>query len=319
MLRILRAALAAAAGSAVAISACYAQSAPAGHAETGAPVAGAEAPPSSSADNTVETLPPVVVQQGEPSKPPKPGRQAKKWRRESRPRRARPWPPTEFRRRPCKRAAGDANPLVNPGTPSAGVVPILGAASSPGAQTATAIDVSRLEDEPLFSVGDILRQSPGVSLKQGNGPRDLGISIRGSNARNGFGIRNIVIFDDGFPVTQPDGLSRSDLIDPHAYIGVDVWRGPSSALFGNYATGGALNFRTWPGGKIDGIEYGLDGGSFNYWNNYLQAGTKTQKIRRRFVPERRARRRLLRLQRLRHADRRICFSATSSRAATPSR
>ena len=154
----------------------------------------------------------------------------------------------------------------------------MGAASSPGAQTATAIDISRLEDEPLFSVSDILRQSPGVSVKQGNGPRDLGISIRGSNARNGFGIRNIVIFDDGFPVTQPDGLSRSDLIDPHAYIGVDVWRGPSSALFGNYATGGALNFRTWPGGKIDGISYGLDGGSFNYWNNYLQAGTKTQRF-----------------------------------------
>ena len=172
----------------------------------------------------------------------------------------------------------DANPLVNPGTPSAGVAPILGGASSPGAQTATAIDVSRLEDEPLFTVGDILRQSPGVSVKQGNGPRDLGISIRGSNARNGFGIRNIVIYDDGFPVTQPDGLSRSDLIDPHAYAGVDVWRGPSSALFGNYATGGALNFRTWPGGKIDGVSYGLDGGSFNYWNNYLQAGTKTQRF-----------------------------------------
>ena len=75
----------------------------------------------------------------------------------------------------------------------------MGAANSPGAQTATAIDVSRLEDEPLFSVSDILRQSPGVSVKQGNGPRYLGISIRGSNARNGFGIRNIVIFDDGFP------------------------------------------------------------------------------------------------------------------------
>ena len=78
-------------------------------------------------------------------------------------------------------------------------------------------------------------------MKQGNGPRDMGVSIRGSNARNGFGIRNIVIFDDGFPVTQPDGLSRSDLIDPHAYGAIDVIRGPSSALYGNYATGGAVN------------------------------------------------------------------------------
>ena len=280
MLRILRAALATAAASAVAISACYAQSSPAADAEAGVPAAAAEAPPSSTPSNNAgETLPPVVVQQAEPPKPPKPPAKPKKVaspRKPSAPREvvtAEEVPPS-----PLEAYPQDANPLVNPGTPSAGVAPILGAASSPGAQTATAIDVSRLEDEPLFTVGDILRQSPGVSVKQGNGPRDLGISIRGSNARNGFGIRNIVIYDDGFPVTQPDGLSRSDLIDPHAYVGVDVWRGPSSALFGNYATGGALNFRTWPGGKIDGVSYGLDGGSFNYWNNYLQAGTKTQRF-----------------------------------------
>src|SRR3954471_6877221 len=145
---------------------------------------------------------------------------------------------------------------------------------APRGQTATTIDRNRYDDRPAFSVGDVLRESPGVSLKQGNGPRDLGISIRGSNARNAFGIRNIVIFDDGFPVTQPDGLSRSDLIDPHAYGAIDVVRGPSSALFGNYATGGALNFRTRPGGTINGIEYGVDGGSFGYLNNYLAAGQK---------------------------------------------
>ena len=112
-------------------------------------------------------------------------------------------------------------------------------------------------------------------MKQGNGPRDMGISIRSSNARNGFGVRNIVILEDDFPVTQPDGLSRSDLIDPHAYSGIDVWRGPSSALFGNYTTGGAFNFRTRPGGEINGVEYGVDVGSFNYLNNYVSAGTKT--------------------------------------------
>ncbi|HEY8194703.1 MAG TPA: TonB-dependent receptor plug domain-containing protein, partial [Hyphomicrobium sp.] len=161
----------------------------------------------------------------------------------------------------------------NPGAPSSTVASVPGA-SGPGAQTATGIDMTRFAETPVFSVTDILHDVPGVSLKQGNGPRDIGISIRGSNARNGFGIRNIVILDDGFPVTQPDGLSRSDLIDPHAYAGIDVWRGPSSALFGNYATGGAINFRTRPGGDIDGVEYGVDVGSFNYLNNYVTGGAK---------------------------------------------
>jgi iron complex outermembrane receptor protein len=277
MLCILRAALTAAAACAVAISTCYAQSPPEG-AVPPTPIEAEAATPESGALSDVggESLPPIVVQQVEPPKRPAPPKKATALREPSAPRRAvtvaEPPPAPE------QTATGEANPLVNPGTPSAGVVPIMGAASAPAAQTVTAVDVSRLESEPLFSVGDILRQSPGISLKQGNGPRDIGISIRGSNARNGFGIRNIVIFDDGFPVTQPDGLSRSDLIDPHAYSGVDVWRGPSSALFGNYATGGALNFRTWPGGTIDGIEYGLDRGSFDYWNNYLLAGTRTQRF-----------------------------------------
>jgi iron complex outermembrane recepter protein len=141
-------------------------------------------------------------------------------------------------------------------------------------QTGTVIDRSQFEYKPAFSVADLLGDSPGIDMKQGNGPRDIGISIRGSNARNGFGIRNIVIFDDGFPVTQPDGLSRSDLIDPHAYGAIDVIRGPSSALYGNYATGGALNFLTRPGGAINGFEYGVEGGSFGYLNNYLTVGQK---------------------------------------------
>lgn len=144
----------------------------------------------------------------------------------------------------------------------------------PTGQTQTTIDRSQFDDKPAFSVADVLGDSPGISIKQGNGPRDLGISIRGSNARNGFAIRNVVIFDDGFPVTQPDGLSRSDLIDPHAYGAIDVIRGPSSALYGNYATGGALNFRTRPGGTINGAEYGVEGGSFGYLNNYLTVGQK---------------------------------------------
>lgn len=145
---------------------------------------------------------------------------------------------------------------------------------APTGQPQTTIGRDLFANRPSFSVADVLRDSPGISIKQGNGPRDFGISIRGSNARNGFAIRNLVIFDDGFPVTQPDGLSRSDLIDPRAYGAIDVIRGPSSALYGNYATGGALNFRTRRGAEINGVEYGVDAGSYGYLNNYLTAGKK---------------------------------------------
>src|SRR5829696_187384 len=167
-------------------------------------------------------------------------------------------------RKPAVRSSArtQARPTSTNPAPSAsltaGITPSVARAllyQAPNGQTETTIDRSQFDNRPWFSVADVLRESPGISVKQGNGPRDIGISIRGSNARNGFGIRNLVIFDDGFPVTQPDGLSRSDLIDPRAYGAIDVIRGPSSALYGNYATGGALNFRTRPGGTIDGAEW----------------------------------------------------------------
>lgn len=208
-----------------------------------------------------QTLPPVTVDAPQAARPKPPVRQSR-----SR---------SVSAARSTRRVA--ANPTVGAPTQNRTVTASAardGLNQAPVGQTATTIDRSQFDNRPSFSVSDVLRDSPGISIKQGNGPRDFGISIRGSNARNGFAIRNLVIFDDGFPVTQPDGLSRSDLIDPHAYDAIDVVRGPSSALYGNYATGGALNFRTRPGGTIDGVEYGVDGGSYGYLNNYLAAGKK---------------------------------------------
>jgi iron complex outermembrane recepter protein len=187
---------------------------------------------------------------------------------------------------PAQRAAIAPRPIVAAPRPAVAPPAILPAASTsgppaPGAlpkppgQTITSISGETIKNAPAFSIQDLLQESPGISIKQGNGPRDVGISIRGSNARNGFGIRNIVVLEDGFPVTQPDGLSRTDLTDPHAYGGVDVYRGPSSAMFGNYATGGAINFRLWRGGQINGAIYGVEGGSFGYLNNYALIGKQT--------------------------------------------
>jgi iron complex outermembrane recepter protein len=168
-----------------------------------------------------------------------------------------------------------AAPAASQGTSASDGGP--GALPKPPGQTITTVSGERIKDAPAFTVEDLLQESPGVNFKQGNGPRDIGISIRGSNARNTFGIRNIVVLEDGFSVTQPDGLSRTDLLDPHAYGAVDVYRGPSSAMFGNYATGGAINFRLWRGGQINGVRYGFESGSFGYVNNYAIIGGRTER------------------------------------------
>ncbi len=143
---------------------------------------------------------------------------------------------------------------------------------APTAQTITSVDRQDTKDSADFTIKESLDLVPGVTTITGNGPRDISISVRGSNDRQAYGIRNVQLFEDGFPVTQPDGLGRADLTDPHAYDSIDVVQGPSSTLYGNYATGGAVFFHTRPGGDIAGIDLGTDVGSFGFLNNYVSVG-----------------------------------------------
>ena len=153
-----------------------------------------------------------------------------------------------------------------PGTAALGI-------ERPTGQVVTALGrEGTIANRPATSIGTVLLDSPGVTLRQGNGGRDVVISIRGNNARATGVTRNMVVLEDGFPVTQPDGASRFDLVDPRAYSRIDVFRGPQSALFGNFATGGALAFRTRTGREIDGYEIGVDAGSFGYLSNYFSVG-----------------------------------------------
>ena len=46
-------------------------------------------------------------------------------------------------------------------------------------------------------------------------------------------------------------------------------------MFGNYAVGGAIDFRMRTGEQINGFEVGTDAGSFGYLNNYMIVGKKS--------------------------------------------
>lgn len=146
------------------------------------------------------------------------------------------------------------------------------ATATPAGQTTYGAGRSSFAGQAAQTVADMLVTVPGVSFVAGNGPRDVVVSIRGSGDRQSYGLRNIQVLEDGFPMTQPDGTARSDLIDPHAYDRVDVFQGPASTLYGNYAINGAIDFRTRDGADIHGLELGSDFGSFGMINTYVTLG-----------------------------------------------
>ncbi|MBB2165919.1 TonB-dependent receptor [Gluconacetobacter sp. 1b LMG 1731] len=142
----------------------------------------------------------------------------------------------------------------------------------PAGQTTYSAERGSFANQVGQSVADMVVTIPGVSFVAGNGPRDVVVSVRGSGDRQSYGLKNLQVLEDGFPVTQPDGTARSDLIDPHAYEGVDVFQGPASTVYGNYAINGAINFRTRTGADIHGLELGSDFGSFGMFNQYVTLG-----------------------------------------------
>lgn len=139
----------------------------------------------------------------------------------------------------------------------------------------TTVDTKIFQNESILTVGDLLDYSPGVTIAQGNSARDVVISIRGSGARTSTGLANIVVLEDGFSLTTANGGVGSTLnMDPRAYGAVDVYRGGSSALWGNYAMEGAINFRMRSGAQIDGVEIGSEYGSFGTAQNWAIGGKK---------------------------------------------
>ncbi len=117
--------------------------------------------------------------------------------------------------------------------------------SLPLYQVPNSIQVLDREDiqrgEIGLSLEESLRSVPGVLVNNRNnlsqGDR---ISIRGIGSRASFGVRGIKLVVDEIPLTLSDGQSQLNNLDLGSTGQIEVWRGPSSSLYGN-ASGGLIN------------------------------------------------------------------------------
>jgi catecholate siderophore receptor len=98
-------------------------------------------------------------------------------------------------------------------------------------QTITVIPKSVIEDRGAFSLRDVLRNTPGISIQAGEGGGGLpgdSLTIRG------FGSRNDLYLDG---VRDLGAYNR----DPFNTEQVEVTKGPSSSTSGRGSTGGSVN------------------------------------------------------------------------------
>ncbi len=95
-----------------------------------------------------------------------------------------------------------------------------------------------------MNLSESLVRVPGVTApNRGQMSSDPQISSRGFGSRSAFGTRGVRVYVDGIPISNPDGLGNPGNIDLGIVSGIEVMRGPFSALYGN-SSGGVLQLFT---------------------------------------------------------------------------
>jgi outer membrane receptor protein involved in Fe transport len=136
------------------------------------------------------------------------------------------------------------------------------------------IDQQQISLTPANSPYELFREAAGLEAhEQGQGPGFASdVSIRGFSSDHST---DIALYVDGVPNNDPinghaEGYNDFNLLFPEIITGVDVIRGPTSALYGNFAFGGAINVRTLD--KFNGIQLTAGGGSYGNGQGSLLAG-----------------------------------------------
>jgi iron complex outermembrane receptor protein len=100
------------------------------------------------------------------------------------------------------------------------------------------IDSNTLKNQQDFSLVGALNTAPGIRMEE-RSPGSYRLSIRGSLLRSPFGIRNIKIYIDDFPLTDAGGNTYLNALDVAAVGTIEVYKGPEASIFGAN-TGGAV-------------------------------------------------------------------------------
>ncbi len=91
------------------------------------------------------------------------------------------------------------------------------------------------------SIQPALNTVPGVKMESRGDGGSRRISIRGSLLRSPWGVRNISVYWNGIPLTNPSGSSPLEVIDPTTVTSGEVIKGPTSSVYGP-GTGGTILF-----------------------------------------------------------------------------
>lgn len=104
------------------------------------------------------------------------------------------------------------------------------------------VDSNLIKNQQSNSLVGIFNTVSGVRMEE-RSPGSYRLSLRGSLLRSPFGIRNIKIYVNNFPLTDAGGNTYLNALDANAVGSLEIYKGPEASIFGAN-TGGAVLIST---------------------------------------------------------------------------
>lgn len=114
---------------------------------------------------------------------------------------------------------------------------------------------------------------PGVKMEE-RSPGSYRINIRGSALRSPFGVRNVKVYFNDIPITDPGGHTYLNQLGFYNYQNIQIIKGPGSSLYGA-GTGGVLLIENTTPDDLYQVKAVFTAGSYGLQNSYAAARINT--------------------------------------------
>ncbi len=130
---------------------------------------------------------------------------------------------------------------------------------------AALIDSAQLQLQTVNSLVPAFNTIPGVRMEE-RSPGSYRLSLRGSLLRSPFGVRNVKVYLNDYPLTDAGGNTYINVLAMNSINRIDVLKGPDGSLFGANS-GGVVNIHSI-GGK-DQLSTEVTGGSYGLFKENI--------------------------------------------------
>lgn len=139
-------------------------------------------------------------------------------------------------------------------------------------ETAGAVGVinqRQLERYGTVSVLPAINAVPGVRMEE-RSPGSYRLNIRGSSLRSPFGVRNVKVYLNGIPFSDPGGNTYLNQLSFYNFSSLEILKGPGSSLYGA-GMGGVMLINSVPATINNQLSINYSTGSFNTQNLNIAA------------------------------------------------